>query len=85
MSAGKPERRLTRARAIRLKCRDCCCGSAAEVRRCEIYDCALWTYRMGREVPPPGQVPGTPAFSGGSSAQRASSAAAEHALPDEAA
>ena len=42
--------RVTRAKAIRLKCLDCCCGQAAEVRKCHIEDCPLWIYRMGREV-----------------------------------
>ena len=42
--------RVTRARAIRLKCLDCCCGQAAEVRRCPSTNCPLWIYRMGREV-----------------------------------
>jgi hypothetical protein len=37
----------SRAAAIRLKCLDCCCGSAAEVRRCHLTDCALHPYRMG--------------------------------------
>lgn len=41
--------RITRAKAIRLKCLDCCCGQAAEVRRCHIESCALWRYRMGKE------------------------------------
>ena len=44
--------RITRGRAIRLKCLDCCCGSAWEVRLCENRQCPLWRYRMGREVPP---------------------------------
>lgn len=43
-------RRLTRARAIRVKCLDCCCDSAAEVAKCEMKDCSLWRYRMGYEV-----------------------------------
>jgi hypothetical protein len=34
-------------KAIREKCIDCCCGSAAEVRKCVAVDCALWPYRMG--------------------------------------
>lgn len=42
--------RVSRGKAIRLKCLDCCCGQAAEVRRCEITDCPLWRYRMGREI-----------------------------------
>ena len=34
-------------RAIREKCLDCCCGHAAEVRKCVAVDCALWPFRMG--------------------------------------
>jgi hypothetical protein len=33
--------------AIRAKCIDCCCGNAAEVRKCVATDCALWPFRMG--------------------------------------
>ena len=44
-------KRVTRGKAIRLKCLDCCCGSAFEVRRCESRDCPLWRYRLGREIP----------------------------------
>lgn len=44
------EERITRGKAIRLKCLDCCCGSASEVRRCESRNCPLWRFRMGREV-----------------------------------
>lgn len=28
--------------AIRIKCLECCCWQEAEVRRCQIRDCALW-------------------------------------------
>ena len=35
-------------KAIREKCLDCCCGSAAEVRKCVALDCPLWPFRMGR-------------------------------------
>jgi hypothetical protein len=31
---------------IREKCLDCCCGQAAEVRRCTAYQCPLWPYRL---------------------------------------
>jgi hypothetical protein len=31
---------------IRAKCLDCCCGNAAEVRRCGDISCANWAYRM---------------------------------------
>lgn len=43
------EHRLTPTKAIRAKCIDCCCGQAAEVRRCHIKRCPLWRFRMGRE------------------------------------
>lgn len=39
----------SRKRAIRLKCLDCCCGNAAEVRLCPIQACPLWRFRMGTE------------------------------------
>lgn len=42
--------RVSRSKAIRLKCLDCCCGQAAEVRKCPAVDCPLWRFRMGREV-----------------------------------
>ena len=35
-------------RAIRAKCLDCCGGSPAEVRECEITHCDLHPYRMGK-------------------------------------
>lgn len=42
--------RITRGKAIRLKCLDCCCGNSAEVRRCPAEHCPLWRYRMGKEI-----------------------------------
>jgi hypothetical protein len=33
--------------ATREKCLDCCCGNAAEVRKCVACDCPLWPFRMG--------------------------------------
>lgn len=41
--------RLTRAKAIRMKCLDCCCGSSLEVNHCPTKDCPLWRYRRGIE------------------------------------
>lgn len=41
--------RISRSKAIRLKCIDCCCGNMAEVRRCPLTNCPLWRYRMGYE------------------------------------
>ena len=42
--------RIGRAKAIRLKCIDCCCGNTAEVRKCPATNCPLWRFRMGREI-----------------------------------
>ena len=39
--------KLTRSKAIRLKCLDCCCGSAQEVRLCTCDLCPLFPYRFG--------------------------------------
>lgn len=40
---------LTRSKAIRAKCLDCCCGDAKEVRLCNINTCSLHPYRMGNK------------------------------------
>lgn len=45
-AAGRADRQ--RAEAIKLKCLDCCCWQEAEVRRCDIRDCALWPLRPYR-------------------------------------
>ena len=42
--------RIGRAKAIRLKCIDCCCGNTAEVRKCPATNCPLWRFRMGKEI-----------------------------------
>ena len=42
--------RVSRSKAIRLKCIDCCAGNMAEVRKCTAENCPLWRYRMGREI-----------------------------------
>lgn len=41
--------RISRSKAIRLKCLDCCAGQSAEVRKCPATNCHLWRYRMGHE------------------------------------
>jgi hypothetical protein len=41
--------RITRTKAIRLKCLDCTCNQPAEVRKCPAMNCPLWRYRMGKE------------------------------------
>lgn len=43
----------TPIKAIRLKCLDCMCQNAAEVRRCPCEDCTLWPYRMGHRPKTP--------------------------------
>jgi len=40
--------RVTRSRAIRLKCLDCCGNQQAEVAACIAYSCPLWPIRMGK-------------------------------------
>jgi len=35
-------------KAIREKCLDCCIQQHSEVRQCNITDCSLWPYRMGK-------------------------------------
>lgn len=42
--------RIGRAKAIRLKCIDCCGGNTAEVRKCPATNCPLWRFRMGKEI-----------------------------------
>lgn len=39
---------MTPLKAIRLKCLDCCCGQAREVRDCSCPDCSLYPYRFGK-------------------------------------
>lgn len=41
------EKRITPIKAIRLKCLDCCCGSAHEVKLCTVEKCALYPFREG--------------------------------------
>ena len=42
--------RLTRSKAIRAKCIDCCCGLKHEVKKCTATNCPLWNYRLGTEI-----------------------------------
>lgn len=42
--------RITRSKAIRLKCLNCCCYQAKEVALCPSTNCPLWNYRFGYEV-----------------------------------
>lgn len=45
-SKGK---RISRTKAIRYKCLDCCSYQSNEVRDCPAKDCPLWRFRMGHE------------------------------------
>lgn len=42
-------KRISRTKAIRLKCLDCCAYQANEVKECTNTKCPLWRYRMGYE------------------------------------
>lgn len=41
-------KRVTPMQAIRKKCLDCSCWSWSEVKQCELSDCALYPFRLGR-------------------------------------
>lgn len=38
---------ISRVKAVREKCMDCCCWESTEVRRCNIVKCPLHPFRMG--------------------------------------
>lgn len=42
-------KRISRAKAIRYKCLDCCSFQTNEVRDCTSTTCPLYRYRMGHE------------------------------------
>ena len=39
---------LTPLKSIRAKCMECCCGQAKEVKLCNLSECPLFPYRMGK-------------------------------------
>ena len=41
-------RKIPPTKAIRLHCIGCSGGNMAEVKRCEMDDCPLYNYRMGK-------------------------------------
>lgn len=41
-------KRMTPLRAIRLKCLECSNEQPSQVRNCSITDCALFSYRFGK-------------------------------------
>ena len=42
--------RVTRSKAIRLKCFDCCGYQWREVKLCPAKNCPLYKYRLGYEI-----------------------------------
>ena len=43
--------KLTRARAIKLYCKECCsAGDMESWKNCSFKVCFLWNFRMGREI-----------------------------------
>jgi hypothetical protein len=48
-------KKITRARAIRLKCLDCSNRQYREVRLCPVMDCPLWPYRHGKGYEDPAE------------------------------
>jgi len=47
--SGAGHERISRGKAMRLKCLDCCNDSPTEVRLCTAVDCPLWPFRMGTD------------------------------------
>ena len=39
----------SRAKAIRAKCLDCCCGQYKEVKHCPATTCPLYPFRLGKD------------------------------------
>ncbi len=37
----------TPLKAIRAKCLDCCGNHPSQVRKCDVFDCPLFIYRLG--------------------------------------
>ena len=43
-------KKLSRTKAVRMKCLDCMCFQPSEVRICPATDCPLWHFRLGRDT-----------------------------------
>ena len=56
---SRSKKRVTRGKAIRLRCLDCCGESFLEVRECPARRCALWPYRLGHGWQNPSDPPAT--------------------------
>ena len=46
------DKNLPVMKSIRLKCKECVCGSHRRIEECQITDCTLWPYRFGRRPKP---------------------------------
>jgi hypothetical protein len=46
---GPVTKTITKAKAIRAKCLDCCAFQQGEVKKCVSYDCPLYPFRFGNE------------------------------------
>lgn len=42
------QKNLTPLKAIRSKCIECCCGQTKEIKLCNLSECPLFPYRMGK-------------------------------------
>lgn len=51
------QKRLTPVKAIRAYCIECSGFNMAEVKRCELTDCPLFRYRMGKRGDKPRKGP----------------------------
>lgn len=38
---------MSPTQAIKMHCKECCCGSAFEVKMCPVSSCYLYPFRMG--------------------------------------
>jgi len=38
----------TPVKSIRLYCLECCCNQKSEVSRCELVDCPIYPFRLGK-------------------------------------
>ena len=45
-------KKLSRTKAIKLYCKEsCCAGNNKSWQDCQAFDCFLWCFRKGREIP----------------------------------
>jgi hypothetical protein len=64
---GLEGKALSRSKAVRMRCLDCCSFQPAEVTRCPAEDCPLWFFRSGKDRSGGGTPKSRSAASGGPS------------------